>query len=273
MKRNWDKRQAPGLSRARRGLALVWAVLLAGCAAGPKWKPEAPSPAPTMWLLDVENQPVALLEVARPTRGDRVEVQAQGPQVEVSLRFAHGVRVTPLVKQVGGHKPVLLRCSASDTAPGACARLAQATLAGRYAEALLALGQVQEPERDDASLEALAPLSEEMLRAMATHPEGHRLLVALFASLTSGYVSEEERQWASALLAAEAQRKYPFPEAFATAASHAPLIPYEAMGFTKAGSPLTAVLREDGKLAVFLSTHIYHGKYLAEAATLSMRWR
>lgn len=67
-------------------MAVLWAVLLAGCAAsGPRVKPEALAPAPAVWLLDVQDAPVALLEVSHLAPGDRVEVKSQGPEIQVSL--------------------------------------------------------------------------------------------------------------------------------------------------------------------------------------------
>ena len=104
MKQRLAEKRTPGVSMSWRGLAAMCAVLLAGCAAGPRFQPEAASPAAALWLLDVGNEPVALLEVAHPAAGDRVEVNAQGPQMEVALSFANGVRVTPPVK-IDMYKP------------------------------------------------------------------------------------------------------------------------------------------------------------------------
>ncbi|HSP80406.1 MAG TPA: hypothetical protein VLQ93_17880, partial [Myxococcaceae bacterium] len=247
----------------------MWAVLLAGCvASGPRLRPQASSPGPAVWLLDVEDEAVAVLEVARPARGDGVEVQARGARVQVSLKFANGVRVTPLVKTVGGGKPVLLRREVPSQGPGARARLATAAREERYVEALRALGEVAERQRDDAAVEVLETLSEEALRTMAESNEGNLLLGRLFDALTSGYVTAEEMESAARLLAAEAQRKYRTPEEFVEAAGQVRVFPYEAMGLTKGGAPLTAWLGEGGRVGVSLTPRSFENEYRAEAATL-----
>ena len=257
------------MPRALHVLGGVWAVLLAGCAAsGPRWRPEAPSPGPAVWLLDVQDEAVAVLEVASLARGDGVEVQAQGTQIQVSLRFANGVRVTPLVKTVGGGKPVRWMREVPGPGPGARARLATAAREERYEEALRALGEVAERQRDDAAAEVLETLPEEALRAMAASRAGNLLLGRLFDALTSGYVTAEEMESAARLLAAEAQRKYLTPEEFVGAAGQVRVFPYEAMGLTKSGAPLTAWLGEDGRVGVSLTPRSFENKYRAEAATL-----
>jgi hypothetical protein len=219
-------------------------------------------------LLDVEDEAVALLEVASPAQGDGVEVKKQGPQVQVSLRFANGVRVTPLVKTVGGGKPVLLRREVPGSRPGAPARLALAVREEWYEEALRTLEEVDGRQRDNAAVEALETLPEEALRRMAVSREGNLLLESLFDALTSGYVTRQEMRLAAGLLAAEAQRRYPTPEDLVRAAGQVRVFPYEAMGMTKGGAPLTARLREDGKIGLSLTPRSFENKYRAEAATL-----
>lgn len=171
-------------------MAVLWAVLLAGCAAsGPRVKPEALAPAPAVWLLDVQDAPVALLEVLHLAPGDRVEVKSQGPELQVSLRFAHGVRVTPLVRSVSGTTPVLLRSEDSHSGQGARPRLTRAVREARYEEARRALAEVAEREQDDVSREVVAALPEEALRRMALHREGNLLLESLFDAMTSQWRS------------------------------------------------------------------------------------
>lgn len=261
--------RTPVLSRMPRLMAVLWAVLLAGCAAsGPRVKPEAPAPAPAVWLLDVQDAPVALLEVSRLTPGDRVEVKSQGPELQVSLRFAHGVRVTPLVRTVSGATPVLLRREDSRSGQGARPRLTRAVREARYEEARRALAELAEREQDDVSREVVAALPEEALRRMAQDSEGNLLLESLFDAMTSGHVTAEELEQASRLLAAEAQRRHPTPEEFVRAVERARIFPYEAMGLTKGGAPLTAGNREDGRIWVELTPRSFEDKYRAEAATL-----
>ncbi|WP_075207559.1 HNH endonuclease [Archangium violaceum] len=221
-----------------------------------------------MWLLDVEDEAVALLEVANPALGDGVEVKKQGPQLQVSLRFANGVRVTPLVKTLGGEKPILLRREVLGARPGAPARLASAIREERYEEALRALQAVDGQQRDNVAVEALETLPEETLRRMAVSHEGNLLLGNLFDALASGYVTQQEMKLAAGLLAAEAQRRFPTPEEFVRAAAQVRVFPYEAMGLTKGGAPLTARLREDGKIELNLTPRSFENKYRAEAATL-----
>ncbi|HYO56702.1 HNH endonuclease [Archangium sp.] len=201
-----------------------------------------------------------MLEVTNPAQGDGVEVKKQGPQVQVSLRFANGVRVTPLVKTVWGEVP--------GPEPGAQGRLASAVREERYEEALRALEEVAGRQRDNAAVEVLETLPEEALRRMAVSREGNLLLESLFNALTSGYVTQQEMRLAAGLLAAEAQRRYPTPEELVRAAGQVRVFPYEAMGLTKGGAPLTARLREDGRIGLSLTPRSFENKYRAEAATL-----
>ncbi|HLM47880.1 MAG TPA: hypothetical protein VK458_28715, partial [Myxococcaceae bacterium] len=241
------------MSWAPRVMAVLWAVLLAGCAAsGPRVKPEALAPAPAVWLLDVQDAPVALLEVSHLAPGDRVEVKSQGPELQVSLRFAHGVR----------------RSEDSDSGQGARPRLTRAVREARYEGARRALAEVAEREQDDVSREVVAALPEEALRRMALHREGNLLLESLFDAMTSGHVRPEELEQAARLLAAEAQRRHLTPEAFVRAVERARIFPYEAMGLTKGGAPLTAGKQEDGMIWVHLTPRSFEDKYRAEAATL-----
>lgn len=250
-------------------MTVLWAVLLAGCAAsGPRVKPEALAPAPAVWLLDVQDAPVALLEVSHLAPGDRVEVKSQGPELQVSLRFAHGVRVTPLVRRVSGTTPVFLRSEDSHSGQGARTRLTRAVREARYEEARRALAEVAEREQDNVSREVVAALPEEALRRMALHREGNLLLESLFDAMTSGHVRPEELEQAARLLAAEAQRRHLTPEAFVSAVERARIFPYEAMGLTKGGAPLTAGKREDGRIWVELTPRSFEDKYRAEAVTL-----
>ncbi len=261
--------RTPGLPGALRALGAVWAVLLAGCVtSGPGWRPEAPAPDPAVWLLDVEDAAVTLLEVASPVQGDRVEVTKQGPQSQVSLRFANGVRATPRVKTVEGGKSVLARCEVPGPETGAQTRLASAVRKERYEEALRALEEMAGRQRDSAAAEVLETVAEEALRRMAESREGNLLLASLFDALTSGNVTEQEMRLAARLLAAEAQRRYPTPEEFVRAAGQARVFPYEAMGLTKGGAPLTARLQADGMIGLSLTPRSFENKYRAEAATL-----
>lgn len=250
-------------------MAVLWAILLTGCVTSrPTVKPEALAPAPAVWLLDAQDAPVALLEVSRLTPGDRVEVRSRGPELQVSLRFAHGVRVTPLVRSVSGTTPVLLRSEGSQSGQGTPPRLTRAVREARYEEAQRALAEVAEREQDDVSREVVAALPEESLRRMAQNREGNLLLESLFDAMTSGHVTAEEMEQAARLLAAEAQRRHPTPEEFVRAVERARVFPYEAMGLTKGGAPLTAGKREDGRIWVELTPRSFEDKYRAEAATL-----
>ncbi len=236
-------------------MAVLWAVLLAGCAAsGQRVKQEALAPAPAVWLLEVQDAPVALREVSHLAPGDRVEVKSQGPELQVSLRFAHGVRGT--------------RSEDSHSGQGAHPRLTRAVREARYEEARRALAEVAEREQDDVSREVVAALPEEALRRMALHREGNLLLESLFDAMTSGHVRPEELEQAARLLAAEAQRRHLTPEAFVRAVERARIFPYEAMGLTKGGAPLTAGKREDGRIWVELTPRSFEDRYRAEAATL-----
>ncbi|WPB75195.1 HNH endonuclease [Archangium violaceum] len=146
--------------------------------------------------------------------------------------------------------------------------LARAVREARYEEAQRALAEVAEREQDDVSREVVAALPEELLKRMAQNREGNLLLESLFDAMTSGHVTAEEMEQAARLLAAEAQRRHSTPEEFVRAVERVRVFPYEAMGLTKGGAPLTAGKREDGRIWVELTPRSFEDKYRAEAATL-----
>lgn len=265
--------RAHELSAALHIAGMVCGVLLSGCAAtAPSLRPperDARPVRPAVWLLNVHEAPLLLLEAARFSPTDAVDVRPVGQTTQVTLRFQGAVRATPLITATGSGPPLTLRIAAAESSAPPAEHLVTSARAGRYAEVQRALDAAPLLDRDDLSLLVVNALSEGELAQMAHSPEGNLLVERLFDELTSGNVSEDEMRRAWLLLAVESQRRYPSPDDFGRALTHTRIFSYESMGFTNSGAPITASRRGDGRLEVHLTARSFRTGYSEDFLTLS----
>ncbi|HLL52529.1 MAG TPA: hypothetical protein VK447_03225, partial [Myxococcaceae bacterium] len=259
-------RKSSGMAAVASMLAALW---LCGCATAlptPAGRVTAgPSLAPGgTWLLYVRDQPVAEVEIAEPSRNNRVDVRVRDQAVKVTLRHQGAARLRPLVHQLEGGLPVVF----NEEAPSPSASqqwLRQSVAEGRYAEVQEALRAL--PLEEWTAL--VKSMWDETLLVLARAPGGLALLEQLFSGLTSGGVGEAEARQAQRILAAVAQLRPPEEFAKAVLSPKTKRIPYRASGITVSDStPLDARWRADGKIEVQLNSRVFRPGYREEALTL-----
>ena len=247
-------------------LAAAW---LSGCAATAPHlvaplagKSTRSLPPGGVWLLYVRDEPVAEVEVAEPSRNNRVDVRVRDEAVKVTLRHGGTARLTPLARQLQGGLPVVFN-EVTPVPSAAQGWLRQSMAEGRYAEvreALLSLPR-------DEWLALAAALWDEKLAELARSAAGLPLLEQLFSAFISG--DEAEARQAQRILAAVAQLRPPEEFAKAVLSPKTKRIPYRAFGITVSDTtPLDARWRDDGKIEVQLNSRVFKPPYREEALTL-----
>lgn len=169
-----------------RGLATgAWVLLLSGCLGH--------RDASRAWLLYLHDVPVAQITLAGESRGNVVDVAAQGGRAEVTLWHAGPAKVEPL-DEPAGLKVALHQLDV------------RALVEGRYEDIERALDAASSTSRDDLALALLKATTDPELAHVAEREDGRRVLARLYDEVTSGSVWDDEREQALRVLALWAQR-------------------------------------------------------------------